>query len=104
MEQLTQAGIEARREYRRRLMSDEATRERRREYCRQWREKNREHLREYHREWRKNNPDKIKATTARYWNRKGEELEAMKNSRPPTREEQLWWDGVRHDPQAGDFE
>ena len=35
MEQLTQAGIEARREYRRRLMSDEATRERRREYCRQ---------------------------------------------------------------------
>lgn len=46
----------------------------RREYAREWRKRNREALREYNRRWREDNPDKVAATTARYWQRKAEEM------------------------------
>lgn len=58
---------------------NDAAREARREYLRKWREKNREHIREYYREWSRRNPDKVRANAARYWSRKGEELQAEAN-------------------------
>lgn len=36
--------------------------------------------REYQRKWRNANKDKIKANTARYWERKGKALEAEQNA------------------------
>ena len=34
---------------------------------------------EYMRAWRKKNPDRVKAYRAKFWNRKGEEMEAAKH-------------------------
>lgn len=33
--------------------------------------------REYMRQWRKANPDKVQAAQARYWQRKGEQMNSM---------------------------
>lgn len=41
-----------------------------REYARQYREKNREKLRAYNKAWREANPDKVKANTERFFKRK----------------------------------
>lgn len=45
-----------------------------REYARQYREKNREKLRAYNKAWRKANPDKVKANTERFFKRKAIEM------------------------------
>lgn len=57
------------------------------EYMREWRkslpaEKEaqkekymREYMREYMRQWRKANPDKVKASKARYWNKKAKQAQ-----------------------------
>lgn len=53
-------------------LTDKA-KEARREYKRQWREKNREHLKEYHREWREENKGKINEYNRRYWEKIAQE-------------------------------
>lgn len=45
----------------------------RREYHRQWREKNREHLKQYRKDWRKNNPGKSAEYNQRCWEKKAKE-------------------------------
>lgn len=58
-------------------MSEEA-KAARREYNRRRREamtpEQRQALREYHTQWQRNNPDKVKAITARYWEKQAEQL------------------------------
>ena len=61
------------------------------EYMREWRkslpaEKEaqkekymREYMREYMRQWRKANPDKVKASKARYWNKKAKQAQKNKS-------------------------
>lgn len=46
----------------------------RREYMRQWREKNKEHYNEYMRKWKAKNKDKVKQYNKEYWERKAKEL------------------------------
>lgn len=48
----------------------EKARQLKNEYQRELRHKDIERDREYKRNWRKNNPDKVKASQARYWERK----------------------------------
>ena len=69
---------------------DEKAKQARREYARQYREKNRERIREKTKEWVQNNPDKVKQQRKRwsqanpdkirkykenYWNKKAQEME-----------------------------
>ncbi len=51
---------------------EELATEAKRQYFREYRDKNREHIRETHREWRKKNPDRIKASMQKYWIRQAE--------------------------------
>ena len=53
----------------------EAAKEAQKAYAREYKRRNRERLNEYQRKWRKNNPDKVKAATARYWEKKAQESE-----------------------------
>lgn len=53
----------------------ESAKEARRQYQKEWRNKNRVRLSEYHKLWSKENPDKTKAATKRYWENKDRELE-----------------------------
>ena len=48
----------------------EQAKQARREYAREWREKNREHIRAYHKLWRSKNNDKVKAAVERHWEKK----------------------------------
>ena len=57
------------------MMMTEAAKQARREYQRQWREKNRKRIRQYNREWTKNNPDKVKASQARFFEKQAKLLE-----------------------------
>ena len=52
---------------------DERAKTQRREYMRQYREKNRERIREYQRQWAKDNPDKVKQHQENYWRNKAEQ-------------------------------
>lgn len=54
-------------------MSNEAKKSRN-EYYKKYRLANAEKLRQYNKEWRKNNPEKVKANTARYWEKKAKQL------------------------------
>ena len=58
------------------LNMNEAAKEARREYQRQYREANRERINANHKAWRDANPDKVKAAATRYWEKKGAELRA----------------------------
>ena len=50
-------------------LSEEA-KKKRKEYKRQWREKNKNHISEYAKQWREKNPDKIQEYEKRFWERK----------------------------------
>ena len=52
---------------------EQAAREARNTYQREYRAKNPEKQREYQRDWRARNKDKVKAYNAAYWARKGQE-------------------------------
>lgn len=52
-------------------LSDEA-KEARKQYRREWREKNKDKVNEYLRQWKKANPDKAEAAQARYWEKVAE--------------------------------
>ena len=49
---------------------DEEAKKARREYYREYREKNRERINENYRKWTRENPEKTKAIQARYWQKK----------------------------------
>jgi len=49
----------------------EAGRQARREYKRRWNEKNREHVRKYFREYYSKNRERMREKDCEYWNRKG---------------------------------
>lgn len=51
----------------------ELAKEQKREYYRQYREKNRERYNQTAREWRANNKEKVKQYQADYWDRKANE-------------------------------
>lgn len=50
----------------------EAAKEARRQYYREWREKNREHYNSYLNNWKKRNKDKVRAYEAKKWERRAE--------------------------------
>ena len=54
---------------------NDKTREARKAYCREWRDRNHDHILKYSREWRALNPDKVKAAQIRFWERKAAERE-----------------------------
>lgn len=51
-------------------MDTQAT-EARRQYMKQYRQKNRERIAAYKKQWQRDNPEKVKAQQARYWARRG---------------------------------
>jgi hypothetical protein len=53
---------------------DEAAREARRQYYRDYARKHKESIRASQKKWRDANPDKVKEYTARYWNRRAQEV------------------------------
>jgi hypothetical protein len=53
-------------------LSQEAL-EKKREYQRNWREKNREHVNSYMKQWVKKNPEKVRKNQERYWENKAKE-------------------------------
>lgn len=65
-------------------ITDEA-RAARRAYMKEYRERlsreEKARRREYAKQWRKNNPDKVKAITARYWNKRAESMKTGESLR-----------------------
>lgn len=45
-----------------------------REYYKQYREKNKDHIKETYKKWRDNNKDKVKQYNQNYWNKKALEV------------------------------
>lgn len=53
----------------------------RREYARQWRQKNRDKVKAYNEAWRKKHPEKAREYQARYWERRANaDLETLRNA------------------------
>lgn len=67
---MTKTWEEARKEYNRQWR--EKNRDRLNENARKWREENRERRNAYMKEWRKNHPDRLREYARRYWERKAE--------------------------------
>lgn len=59
----------------------EKAKQARREYARQYREKNREKIKATHTKWRIANADKIKQAQERYWERKANEQNSKEKAR-----------------------
>lgn len=51
-------------------------REARLAYLKAWKKKNAKHLKEYRKKWNAENRDKVRASQARYWERKAAEKKA----------------------------
>lgn len=52
------------------MTNEELIKDAKREYMKQWREKNKERIKEYKREWASNNKDKVQAINKRYYRSK----------------------------------